>query len=108
MHLSYVIFFSAESKKQVIVVSLPGESDDYYLRSLPKIADFLIEMDNKTKGRDHFIIVHDATGLKYIKHHNFSNALFIEVPEQQTLDLWMRDFPSCMLKQQIKFNLGNF
>ena len=85
----------------MIVVSLPGESDVQYLDYLEKIADFLIEMDVKTKGRDHLFIVHDKSGWEYLKHHTFVNAHLIEVG--QSLDLWMRDFPPCMPKQQIKF-----
>jgi len=99
----FVLFslHSAESKKQVIVVSLPGESDVQYLDNLEKIADFVIEMDGKTKDRDHLFIIHDKSGRAYLNHHTFVNAHLIEV--DQSLDLWMRDFPPCMPKQQIKF-----
>jgi len=90
-----------ENKKQVIVVSLPGESDTQYLNHLQRIADFVVEMDAKTKGRDHLFIIHDKSGRAYLNHHNFVNAHLIEV--DQSLDLWMRDFPPCMPKQQIKF-----
>ena len=90
-----------ERKKQVIVVSLPGESDTQYLDHLQRIADFVIEMDGKTKDRDHLFIIHDKSGRAYLNHHNFVNAHLIEV--DQSLDLWMRDFPPCMPKQQIKF-----
>ena len=90
-----------ENKKQVIVVSLPGESDTQYLDHLQRITDFVIEMDGKTKDRDHLFIIHDKSGRAYLNHHNFVNAHLIEV--DVSLDLWMRDFPPCMPKQQIKF-----
>ena len=90
-----------ENKKQLIVVSLPGESDTQYLDHLQRIADFVTEMDGKTKDRDHLFIIHDKSGRAYLNHHNFVNAHLIEV--DQSLDLWMRDFPPCMPKQQIKF-----
>lgn len=96
-----VFVFSTDDKKQVIVMSLPGESDVQYLNYLQSIADFVIEMDGKTKGRDHLFIIHDKSGRAYLNHHTFTNAHMIEV--DQSLDLWMRDFPSCMPKQQIKF-----
>lgn len=92
---------STDSKKQVIVVSLPGESDVQYLDNLQFIADFVIEMDGKTKGRDYLFIVHDESGLKYLKNHKFTNARLIQV--KQSLDMWMRDFPPTMPKQQVKF-----
>ena len=85
----------------MIVVSLPGESDVQYLDNLQKIADFVIEMDGKTKGRDHLFIVHDKSGRAYLDHHTFTNAHLIEV--DQSLDMWMRDFPPFMPNQQIKF-----
>ena len=85
----------------MIVVSLPGESDVQYLDNLQKIADFVIEMDGKTKGRDHLFIIHDKSGRAYLNQHTFTNAHLIEV--DQSLDLWMRDFPPCMPNQQIKF-----
>lgn len=91
---------STDNQKQVIVVSLPGESDVQYLNVLPNIANVIIEIDRKTKGRDHMFVIHDQSGLKYLEH-NFTNAHLIEV--DQALDLWMRDFPPCMPKQQIKF-----
>ena len=94
-------FFSIDSKKQVIVASLPGESDVQYLDNLQKIADFVIEMDGKTEGRDHLFIIHDKSGRAYLNQHTFTNAHLIEV--DQSLDLWMRDFPPCMPNQQIKF-----
>lgn len=97
------IYFSNESKKQVIVVSLPGEVDVQYLRNLQHIADFIMEMDVKTKGRDHMIIVHDKSAWKYFKEYKFTNAHLIEVPVNDGLDMWMRDFPPAMPKQQIKF-----
>ena len=82
-------------------MSLPGESDVQYLDNLQKIADFVIEMDGKTKGRDHLFIIHDKSGRAYLNQHTFTNAHLIE--EDQSLDLWMRDFPPCMPNQQIKF-----
>ena len=82
VHLISSIFFrSTDSKKQVIVVSLPGESDVQYLDNLPFIADFVIEMDGKTKGRDYLFIVHDESGLKYLKNHKFTNARLIQVKQ---------------------------
>ena len=96
-----LLFRSTDSKKQVIVVSLPGESDVQYLDNLQFIADFVIEMDGKTKGRDHLFIVHDESGLKYLNNHKFTNARLIQV--KQSLDMWMRDFPPTMPKQQVKF-----
>ena len=86
----------------MIVVSLPGESNAQYLKYLQKLADFAIEMDIKTKGRDHLFILHDRSGLKYLQHHTFTNAHLIEV-DDSGLDMWMRDFPPCMPNQQIKF-----
>jgi len=94
-------FFSIDSEKQVIVVSLPGESDFQYLEYLQDIADFVIELDGKTEGRDHLFIIHDKSGRAYLDHHTFTNAHLIEV--DQFLDLWMRDYPPCMPNQQIKF-----
>ena len=85
----------------MIVVSLPGENDVQYLDHIEKLANFAIEMDVKTKGRDHLFIVHDKSGWEYLKHHTFVNAHLIEV--DQSLDMWMRDFPPTMPKQQIKF-----
>ena len=85
----------------MIVVSLPGEGDVKYLNHLGRIAHFVIEMDDKTKGRDHLFIFHDKSGQSYLNHHTFTNAYLIEVDE--ALDLWMRDFPPFMPKQQIKF-----
>ena len=99
--ISSIFFRSTDSKKQVIVVSLPGESDVQYLDNLQFIADFVIEMDGKTKGRDYLFIVHDESGLKYLKNHKFTNARLIQV--KQSLDMWMRDFPPTMPKQQVKF-----
>ena len=94
-------FFSIDSKKQVIVVSLPGKSDIQYSEYLQDIADFVIELDGKTEGRDHLFIIHDKSGRAYLNHHTFTNAHLIEV--DQFLDLWMRDYPPCMPNQQIKF-----
>ncbi|XP_078361382.1 putative agmatine deiminase [Oculina patagonica] len=91
-----------ESKKQVIVVSLPGESNVQYFDNIQNLADFAIEMDAKTEGRDHLFIIHDRSGRKYLQHHTFTNAHLIEVDEPG-LDMWMRDFPPCMPNQQIKF-----
>lgn len=85
----------------MIVVSLPGESDFQYLEYLQDIADFVIELDGKTEGRDHLFIIHDKSGRAYLDHHTFTNAHLIEV--DQFLDLWMRDYPPCMPNQQIKF-----
>ena len=85
----------------MIVVSLPGESDVQYLKYLQDIADFVIELDGKTDGRDHLFIIHDKSGRAYLNHHTFTNAHLIEV--DQFLDLWMRDYPPCMPNQQIKF-----
>ena len=85
----------------MIVVALPGESNVQYLDYLQRIADFAIEMDIKTKGRDHLFIIHDRSGLKYLRDHTFINAHLIETDE--SLDMWMRDFPPCMPNQQIKF-----
>ena len=85
----------------MIVVSLPGESDVQYLDYLQHLADFVIEMDGKTEGRDHLFIVHDKSGRAYLNHHTFTNAHLIEV--DQSLDMWMRDFPPFMPNQQIKF-----
>ena len=85
----------------MIVVSLPGENNVQYLEHLQRLADFAIEMDIKTKGRDHLFIIHDQSGLAYLGHHKFTNAHLIEVDE--SLDMWMRDFPPCMPKQQVKF-----
>ncbi|KAL9981590.1 hypothetical protein ACROYT_G010315 [Oculina patagonica] len=93
---------SMESKKQVIVVSLPGESNVQYLDHIQNLADFAIEMDAKTEGRDHLFIIHDRSGRKYLQHHTFTNAHLIEVDEPG-LDMWMRDFPPAMPNQQIKF-----
>ncbi|EDO27160.1 predicted protein [Nematostella vectensis] len=96
-----------EDEKQVIVLSMPGESYGHYydLKTLEKIAEFIKEMDQKTFGRDDLFVVHDDTGLKprYLGNYNFINAKLIKVPVGQTLDLWMRDFPPAMPKQQIKF-----
>ena len=97
----HFLFFCIDSNKQVIVVSLPGESDVQYLDYLQHIADFVIEMDGKTEGRDHLFIIHDKSGRAYLNHHTFTNAHLIEV--DQSLDMWMRDFPPCMPNQQIKF-----
>ncbi|XP_032239855.1 putative agmatine deiminase [Nematostella vectensis] len=98
---------SNEDEKQVIVLSMPGESYGHYydLKTLEKIAEFIKEMDQKTFGRDDLFVVHDDTGLKprYLGNYNFINAKLIKVPVGQTLDLWMRDFPPAMPKQQIKF-----
>ncbi len=91
-----------ESKKQVIVVSLPGESNVQYFDNLQNLADFAIEMDIKTEARDHLFVIHDRSGRKYLQHHTFTNAHLIEVDEPG-LDMWMRDFPPCMPNQQIKF-----
>ena len=96
-----LFFFSIDSKKQVIVVSLPGKSDFQYRKYLQDIADFAIELDSKTAGRDHLFIIHDKSGRAYLNHHTFTNADLIEV--DQFLDMWMRDFPPCMPNQQIKF-----
>ena len=96
-----LFFFSIDSKKQVIVVSLPGKSDFQYRKYLQDIADFAIELDSKTAGRDHLFIIHDKSGRAYLNHHTFTNAHLIEV--NQFLDMWMRDFPPCMPNQQIKF-----
>ena len=85
----------------MIVVSLPGESDFQYREYLQDIADFVIELDGKTEGRDHLFIIHDKSGRAYLNHHTFTNAHLIEV--DQFLDLWMRDYPPCMPNQQIKF-----
>lgn len=85
----------------MIVVSLPGESDVQYRKYLQDIADFVIELDGKTEGRDHLFIIHDRSGRAYLNHHTFTNAHLIEV--DQFLDLWMRDYPPCMPNQQIKF-----
>ena len=82
-------------------MSLPGESDVQYLDNLEKISEFVMEMDGKTKGRDHLFVIHDQSGLAYLKNHTFTNARLIEV--NQSLDLWMRDFPPCMPKLQVKF-----
>ena len=82
-------------------MSLPGESDVQYLDNLEKISEFVMEMDGKTKGRDHLFVIHDQSGLAYLKNHTFTNARLIEV--DQSLDLWMRDFPPCMPKLQVKF-----
>ncbi|XP_031560490.1 uncharacterized protein LOC116296588 [Actinia tenebrosa] len=92
---------SIDSKKQVIVMSLPGTSNTQYLNSLTNIADFIIEMDVKTKGRDHFFVIHDKSGLSYLNKHNFTNGHLIEVSE--SLDMWMRDFPPVMPTMQVKF-----
>lgn len=75
---------STDNQKQVIVVSLPGESDVQYLNFLPNIADFIIEMDGKTQGRDHMFVIRDQSGVKYLEH-NFTSAHLIEV--DQALDL---------------------
>ncbi|XP_078361381.1 uncharacterized protein LOC144645707 [Oculina patagonica] len=91
-----------ESKKQVIVVSLPGESNVQYFDNIQNLADFAIEMDAKTEGRDHLFIIHDRSGQAYLQNHTFTNAHLIEVDEPG-LDMWMRDFPPCMPNQQIKF-----
>ena len=85
----------------MIVVSLPGKRDFQYRGYLRDIADFAIEMDAKTAGRDHLFIIHDKSGRAYLNHHTFTNAHLIEV--DQFLDLWMRDYPPCMPNQQIKF-----
>ncbi|XP_031561159.1 uncharacterized protein LOC116297126 isoform X2 [Actinia tenebrosa] len=90
-----------EKKKQVIVVSLPGESDGQYYEYLRDIVKFFIEMDEKTNGRDHLFIIHDKSGRWYLNRHEFKNAHLIEV--DQYLDLWMRDSPPTMPKLQIKF-----
>lgn len=82
-------------------MSLPGASNYQYLNSLQNIADFIIEMDGKTKGRDHFFVIHDKSGLSYFKNHNFTNGHLIEVKED--MDMWMRDFPPVMPKLQVKF-----
>lgn len=89
--ISSPFFGSTDSKKQVIDVSLPGESDVQYLDNLQFIADFVIEMDGKTKGRDYLFIIHDESGVKYLKNHKFTNARLIQA--KQSLDMWMRDFP---------------
>ena len=94
-------FFSIDSKKQVIVVSLPGKSDIQYSEYLQDLADFVIELDGKTEGKDHLFIIHDKSGRAYLNHHTFTNAHLIEV--DQFLDMWMRDYPPCMPNQQIKF-----
>lgn len=82
-------------------MSLPGTSNYQYLNSLKNIADFIIEMDGKTKGRDHLFVIHDKSGLPYLKNHNFTNGQLIEVSE--SMDIWMRDFPPVMPKIQVKF-----
>lgn len=91
-----------ETKKQVIVVSLPGERDGQYYKYLRDIVDFFVEMDEKTTGRDHLFILHDKSGRWYLNRHEFKNAHLIEV--DQYLDLWMRDSPPTMPKIQVKFN----
>ena len=82
-------------------MSLPGKSDFQYRKYLKDIADFIIELDGKTEGRDHLFIIHDKSGRKYLNRHTFTNAHLIEV--DQFLDMWMRDYPPCMPNQQIKF-----
>ncbi|KAL9981587.1 hypothetical protein ACROYT_G010312 [Oculina patagonica] len=93
---------SMESLKQVIVVSLPGESNVQYLDHIQDIADFAIEMDAKTEGRDHLFIIHDRSGRAYLQNHTFTNAHLIEVDEPG-LDMRLRDFAPTMPNQQIKF-----
>ena len=86
----------------MIVVALPGESDVEYVDYLEAIADFFIEFDGLTKGRDHLFIIHDKSGQKYLgDRHTFTNAHLIEV--EQAIDMWMRDYPPAMPKRQIRF-----
>ena len=90
-----------ENEKQVIVISLPGEKNVQYLEQLQNLAEFAIEMDQVTQGRDHLFIIHDKSGLKYFHGYTFVNAYLIEMDE--SLDMWMRDFPPTMPNQQIQF-----
>lgn len=90
-----------EGKKQVIVVSLPGESDQQYYGFHKHLANVFIEMDKCTEGRDHLFILHDKSGRWYLNRHEFKNAHLIEV--DQYLDMWMRDFPPTMPKLQVQF-----
>ena len=50
-----------ETKKQVIVVSVPSERDGQYYEYLSDIVAFFVELDEKTQGRDHLFILHDKT-----------------------------------------------
>ncbi|XP_032218025.1 uncharacterized protein LOC116601389 [Nematostella vectensis] len=93
---------SVEDKKQIVVMSLPGEEYTQYNLDFQDIAEFIKEMDQKTKGLDHFIIIHDRSGRKFFEGYNFTNAHLIEM-EKPGLDLWMRDFPPIMPKQQVNF-----
>lgn len=90
-----------ESKKQVVVVSLPGESDQQYYGFHKHLADIYIEMDHLTEGRDHLFILHDKSGRWYLNRHEFRNAHLIEV--DPSLDMWMRDFPPTVPELQVKF-----
>ncbi|EDO33816.1 predicted protein [Nematostella vectensis] len=89
--------------KQTIVISLPGKKDNYYVDDIKDIADFVFEMDKQTYGHDNLIVIHDKSGRNLLKQHEFVNAQMIEIDEPG-LDLWMRDFPPCMPKQQVKFS----
>ncbi|EDO45544.1 predicted protein [Nematostella vectensis] len=93
---------SVEDKKQIVVMSLPGEEYTQYKLDFQDIAEFIKEMDQKTKGLDHFIIIHDRSGRKFFEGYNFTNAHLIEM-EKPGLDLWMRDFLTAMPKQQVNF-----
>jgi len=91
-----------EGKKQVIVVSLPGERDDQQYHDIHKhVANVFIEMDKCTEGLDHLFILHSKEGRQYLNRHEFKNAHLIEVDKY--VDMWMRDFPPAMPKLQVQF-----
>ena len=49
----FLFVCSTGGKKQVIVLSLPGEDEEYYRPYFWDIANFAFEMDLRTKDRDH-------------------------------------------------------